>query len=134
MKEKIIITLISAGTAALFTNVGNIITKIIDHCNKKAERKESKIAKYYEEKKNAYVLALNKLLHIKRGLSITVEDLRDSINLHDQISKESSDLKYVDSLFRLYSSDKVFNFYSSLLQKYKPHSYVSESSWRLSEN
>ncbi len=72
MKEKIIITLISAGTVALFTIVGNIITKIIDHCNKKAERKESKIAKYYEEKKNAYVLALNKLLHIKRGLSITV--------------------------------------------------------------
>lgn len=134
MDNPIIITLISAGTAAFITGILNIITKLIDNHSQKAERKENKIAKYYEEKKNAYIRALDKLLFIKRGLSITKEDLRNSTDLFDQISEESSDLKYADSFFRLYASDKVFNFYFSLLQKYKPYSYVSESSWRLSED
>lgn len=111
MDNPIIITLISAGTAALITGVLNIITKLIDNHSKKAERKENKIDKYYEKKENAYIRALNKLLFIKRGLSITKEDLRNSTDLFDQINEESSDLKYVDSFFRLYSSDKVFNFF-----------------------
>ena len=88
----------------------NIITKVIDNHSKKAKRQENKVAKYYEEKKNAYIRALNKLLFIKRGFSITQEDLHNSTDLFDQISKEGSDLKYVDSFFRLYSSDKVYSF------------------------
>ena len=134
MDNPIIITLISAGTAALISGIISVIMKIIDIHSKKVEREENKTSKYYEEKKDAYIRALNKLLFIKRGLSITKEDLRNSTDLFDQISEESSDLKYVDSFFRLYSSDKVFNFYFSLLQKYKPYSYVSENSWRLSED
>lgn len=134
MDNPIIIALISAGTAALITGIINILTKVIDNHSKKAERQENKISKYYEEKKNAYIQALNKLFSIKRGLSITTEDLRKSTELYKQVNEERRDLKYVDSFFRLYSSDKVFNFYFSLLQKYSPYSNVSESSWRLSED
>ena len=128
MDNPIIITLISAGTATLITGIINIITKIIDNHNKKTERHEEKIAKFYEEKKNAYIGALNKLLFIKRGLSITKENLRQSPSLREQITQESNDLKDVDSIFRLYSSNKVFNFYFALTQAYKPYSYASVNS------
>jgi hypothetical protein len=84
--KPIIITLVSAATAALINGVINIITKIIDKHNAKAERQEAKISKFYEENKIAYIGALNKLLFIKIGLFIAKEDLHNALSLQEQIT------------------------------------------------
>lgn len=133
MDNTIFVVLISAGTSALINGLSSLILKILDLRNKKLERKESNIRKLNEEKKDAYLKAMNNLLFIKKGLSITKEKMLSS-NYIDTFNQEKEDLKYATSNFRLYASDILFDFYFTLLKAFEPYSYKSEDNWRLSEN
>lgn len=133
----IIIVLISAGSSTLITSVFGIITIVIQYnLNKKDklyERKEDVKSEFLECKKDIYIKALNKMLFIKRGLSITREELRRFDKLREEYNSQLQETKYIDSNLRLYASDSIFNFYENLILYYTKYSYADDCEPRLME-
>ena len=131
--NEIITVLISAGTGAFISGIFALISKKIDNSRLKAERQERRKDSFYSEKKDAYLKALNKLLYLKKGFSITSEQLRIYTPLSEERKEEIKELKNVDSCLRLYTSDRVFDFYYKLIHNYKRFAYASENDARLTE-
>lgn len=128
------IAIISAGLGSFFSLIQSTIILVVERKNRNKKIKEEKQDKFKTRKEEAYLGALNKLLLIKKGFSITREEYSRSVKLQDEFKHNNNELANVDSVFRLYASDQVFNFYFDLTNNYSKYSFARESDWRLGKD
>ncbi len=135
--DNLLNVLLSAGTAALISGIFAVVNKIMDFSNAKKTKKDAEATKnkedYLLKKEQAYIDAIRWLIFIKKGFSITQEDLRKDSKLKEECNEEIKKYMDVSPLIRLYATDQIYLIYSNLC-KYKKYAFTySENCWRLFE-
>ena len=132
MKETVVIAIISASLSALINCIFHLINKGIDNSKERKKAEEEKLAAYIEKKEKVYIAAIERLLQIERGFSYTREMVDYSEKIQEKIDSDNMAFAKISPQLRLYSTDKIFNKYTTLAY-YTRFAYASQNGPRLME-
>lgn len=133
MSETVVIAIISGCSGAFITCMFQLINKWID--KKKGDRdREYEEAKLYRDKKEeVYIVALDRLLQIRRGFDYTSNDYMQSKVFREKVDADNAVFISIAPKLRLYSTDKIFRDYQKLALCSK-YSFAKPNGPRLIEN